>query len=338
MNADQFKINTRYLLSSQDLLSAENHLRQNAERLEISDVDALIRAMKSLSTKNLMDETTRAKMCRLCTKYPPSDSIQIALEDISALFALWESRDNESMKIPADIFYAKTVPLPNIELTITYDDNNHECVMFSIFDGWQGVVDSFLSNDPSLKQKSAIIGMMRIKSTDQNAEIIIPIILNKDNKIILIRRYGWNILTSPNKFSAMEFTFSIACVERELYFYLKAWYSIQIAMLHPQIKEVIINDKTSESIAIPKPQSKKKKKRSIKYIKHRIVDNGSITSVVNSLKTKMTRHTLSWYVIGHWRHYKSGKNTFISGYWKGPLRDLKRNIDAGRNRIIDTHE
>lgn len=76
MNADQFKINTRYLLSSQDLLSAENHLRQNAERLEISDVDALIRAMKSLSTKNLMDETTRAKMCRLCTKYPPSDSIQ----------------------------------------------------------------------------------------------------------------------------------------------------------------------------------------------------------------------------------------------------------------------
>lgn len=27
-----------------------------------------------------------------------------------------------------------------------------------------------------------------------------------------------------------------------------------------------------------------------------------------------------WPVIGHWRHYKSGKIIFIKPYWKGPKR------------------
>ena len=45
------------------------------------------------------------------------------------------------------------------------------------------------------------------------------------------------------------------------------------------------------------------------------------------------RHTLVWYVIGHWRNYGSGKRVFIQPYWKGALRNLKMSLD-GRDREI----
>ena len=32
--------------------------------------------------------------------------------------------------------------------------------------------------------------------------------------------------------------------------------------------------------------------------------------------------------------YSNGTKVFVKGYWKGTLRNLKQNIDKGRNRII----
>lgn len=34
------------------------------------------------------------------------------------------------------------------------------------------------------------------------------------------------------------------------------------------------------------------------------------------------RHTMSWYVIGHWRKIGEDKKTFVKGHWRGPLRDM----------------
>ena len=50
---------------------------------------------------------------------------------------------------------------------------------------------------------------------------------------------------------------------------------------------------------------------------------------------KINRKCLCWYVIGHWREYKNGNKIFIQGYWKGALRNAKKNYDDGRERIID---
>ena len=49
-------------------------------------------------------------------------------------------------------------------------------------------------------------------------------------------------------------------------------------------------------------------------------------------------HTITcpaWYVVEHNRIYKNGKNVWIDGYWKGALRDVKRNLDEGKERRIE---
>ena len=113
---------------------------------------------------------------------------------------------------------------------------------------------------------------------------------------------------------------------------MKAWYGIQIALLHPQIKSVFQNPST---IAVS-PQGTKKKhkrgKRKTVYVKRHVINADDL--VRTTAGASVERHTLVWYVIGHWRTYKnSGKKIFIKPYWKGPLRELKQNLDE-RERVI----
>ena len=110
---------------------------------------------------------------------------------------------------------------------------------------------------------------------------------------------------------------------------LADWYAIQMLALHPTMREVF----SSPRVAPLRKENKnrKKKQRVAGFIRTHYISEADIEQKCGR---DFERRTMAWYVIGHYRHYKSGRKKFIKGYWKGPLRDAKRNLDEGRERII----
>lgn len=115
---------------------------------------------------------------------------------------------------------------------------------------------------------------------------------------------------------------------------LKAWYGIQLSLLNPIIKErcerISTNTVQIESVhAAPK---KKDQYRRVRHYYNLIGDN--VTKIVDGECRHNHRHTMSWYVIGHWRTYSNGHRVFVKGHWRGPLKEMKSGGEL-REREID---
>ena len=111
--------------------------------------------------------------------------------------------------------------------------------------------------------------------------------------------------------------------------WLAIWYVIEIALLHPQIREAIPSPKREAKTVW---KGKRRNKRTTTYVRKHYIRKNAVTEAIGG--GKRTRRTLAWYVIGHWRHYKDGHTVFIKGYWKGALREMHQNVDEGRDRTI----
>ena len=107
-------------------------------------------------------------------------------------------------------------------------------------------------------------------------------------------------------------------------------------LLNPVIKEHLFVQGKKEKlrskndvIAGVDSDDNKSRKRKAKYVRYK-----DISDVILKSDVIRKQHTLCWYVIGHYRHYQNGRKVWINGYWKGPLRELKKNLDEGRERIL----
>lgn len=114
----------------------------------------------------------------------------------------------------------------------------------------------------------------------------------------------------------------------------RAWYAIQISLLNPLCEEftrtttVPVQDRGSGNKKSKKPQKKK-------YIKRLYIDIDKMEELeICSEKTKHKYKKPVWWVLGHWRQYKSGKRVFIKGYWKGVQRETK-NAEPREREIVD---
>ena len=143
-------------------------------------------------------------------------------------------------------------------------------------------------------------------------------------KSLVIMRYEGQLMIDPPSDEAVRI--------------LKAWYAIQLSLLNPVIKERC--EKIAESVDGVQMENvsthRSNKKTSQKRIRHYynlIGDN--VTKIIDGDCRHNHRHTMSWYVIGHWRTYKDGHQTFIKGHWRGPLRAAKSSSEL-REREIDT--
>ena len=79
----------------------------------------------------------------------------------------------------------------------------------------------------------------------------------------------------------------------------------------------------------------RERKRVVRYVRKHYITADDVDEVLYGKGHRdFERKTMAWYVIGHWRQYQNGTRKFIKGYWKGPLREMKRNFDGGRLREI----
>lgn len=225
--------------------------------------------------------------------------------------------------IPNDIFIANTIPLPDFCFVMDiYDEQytkliNEFVIRFLFHEGQLFII----FNDT---QQRKIITAVKLKNMDDEHLII-------DDSIVFCNRAHDPLFKRADYKAAIK-TMTLAIANHML----AEWYAVQVLLLNPVIKERIFTQGDKKKLRVNDSAiigldttSKKTRKRKAKYIRYKNIDQDLFKS-----KVLRKQHTLCWYVIGHYRHYQNGRKTFVHGYWKGPLRELKKNLDSGRERII----
>ena len=285
--------------------------------------------MENAKNNHIAPKAERERIVEGLNKSNPSDVIIIDEDALSELCEMWcnDADDAQNKGVPSDILFSKNVALKDFDLTIKSNNKSDLKIRFCVFDDYINQVDSSGDDFLSLvgcvcqdKKGTKLIYPFYIKKGDNR---IIPFLFCVDDRIDKIAR---------RLEETMNEHFSESTTNKCLIF----WYSIQLALLHPTIKEVFSHPK--ESLVFNKKSvNKDGKRRTTKNIRQHTIKAEDVKMAIDK-KKEYNRKTLSWYVIGHWRKYKSGKKIFVQGYWKGALRELKRNIDDGRERVIDPTE
>lgn len=248
-------------------------------------------------------------------KYPATDTVRIDHKtDIELYQTLIDKNVNTIAQAPSDIFYADTVPLKDIEIEIDERDATFSCgkgmvnrYRVIILDDLHGIHEAEVADVGYL--------MVYIPNTKKIA-FMVSLAVQKGNNHIF-----------PASACA------IANIPIMANTYMTTWYAIQIALLHPKIK--LLFDRPMKVPIHGKSQGSSRQ-RKVKYVKVHNLRVDDIKNITHEPGT-INRKCLAWYVIGHWRQYKTGKKVFIQGYWKGKLRDLKRNLDE-RERVIEPND
>jgi hypothetical protein len=116
---------------------------------------------------------------------------------------------------------------------------------------------------------------------------------------------------------------------------LETWYGIQIALLHPLVKDVFSKPRTVP-LNTGSAKAKNCGKRRVRYVKKHVINPGQIEKALCG--GGAVRHTLVWYVIGHWRKFADGRKVFIKPYWKGALREIKRSMTDREREIAQVSD
>ena len=233
----------------------------------------------------------------------------------ATLRSLWAKPD-EDKAVPSDLFYANTIPLR--DFAIQNDLARFEFNMYDIPLEWSvdwvdGHMDVFME--------------VSIVALDRDLKIVSTIGGVQGGDII-------TIISSKAIVNGKEENIRNVDVSRGVYDVTKKamgiWYGVQVALLHPTIKEVFSHPHTIKE-RIPKEERKNYGHKIYRYVKQHIISNDDVNTIIHG---KFQRHALVWYVTGHWRKCKSGKITFIQGYWKGALRETKKADVRERELVV----
>lgn len=287
---------------------------------------------KNTNPVKLCEETLNEYCLYRINSSHPSDYISLTSKEDDFLIDLWETT-KENVTIPSDLFFAKTSPLKDCIISVDERDIGGIVCKYRVvvFDDYESTVDVVKQN-----KIGGVVGAV-YQIIDQEG-------LNIDKAffIPIAIEHGANCLGSP---SVGYFNRQIAeyCLKdytegkigQLVISLMETWYGIQIALLHPAVRDVFKYPQISKEPSEPKSRSKRQRKT--KYIRKHFLTVDKLEAVSNSHETrKINRKCLAWYVIGHWRTYKNGTTTFIMPYWKGVLRHIKQNVDGDmRQREIN---
>lgn len=294
-----------------------NGMARRAKENNISKNNSALNAIGIV----FLPEDENAKLLQNLNTSKPSDSIDLDLNSLMALTELWSQSAKGVEGIPSDLFFANTIPLRDCCINIQTKNASYDHYRFVVFSDFEDRI-----RDAGEWDYAEVANLIYRRG---NADLIFPILTVHGVNRLMIGEIGYRSLPKSarnnlSKHITMQDILSMAT------FVIQAWYGIQIALLHPVVKSVFNKPRTE---TVKTTSTKHCKKRRTAYIKRHVINAEDIKMAITS--ASIERHTLVWYVIGHWRTYKSGCKVFVQPYWKGPLRIIKRNIDD-RERIIIT--
>ena len=284
-------------------------------------------ALNDLMMKALSDEESDEVWSHIAASHP-SDVIKLTGEQDSQLIRLWE-KSTDDVTIPSDLFFAGTIPL--MDCRIVVDETK------SVIDGkvvsyrvviFPDYAEQLRTVEPDIPVNVGAI----VNDPTHGAYSFIPIYIVKGVDTLMFINVGYHNLPK-NYIKHAEQTISIQDVSQMCVAFLETWYGIQIALLHPNVRDVFRHPRTTID-RINSIGTRGKRKNRVKYIKEHIINSDELETAIFGGDKSHTRHALVWYVIGHWRAYANGVKTFIKPYWKGPLREMKMTFED-RTREID---
>ena len=240
------------------------------------------------------------------------DEITLDETGVDKLISLW--RGDEYKNVPADLVHDKIIPM--IGCAIKYNNKTYKIVTRMVdFDEDN---DEFYISESDDDDETSSAGYLEVRYS--NGYTAIKKIRYADNRKWL-------------------YMIDAGIDEEDSNKVLKAWYGIQLSLMHPIIKAGV--EKHCRLDSMPATESTNqthiKKEKTERYIRHYYKITGDDFTKILTDKYHCRhnhRYAMSWYVIGHWRKYKNGHQTFIKGYWKGPLKDVY-STEARRKRDID---
>lgn len=287
-------------------------------------------ALNNYPVSYLTEEENRRLWQSIC-KTKPSDMISLKGKDDDALCELWKRGcSNNLVKngyIPSDLFFAGNIPL--LDCAITVDERDKDKVNGQVCDYRVVVFEDYRERLKEANGDAIEVGAVVI--TKNSRSMLIPMMVCEGIDTILIGEIGWHNVPAVQRENTKRHV-SKQDMATMAYAHLVTWYGIQVALLHPTVRDVFQHPKT-ERVYNPDTRKGGKHKRITRYIKRHIVNAADIKAAVYGPGREFTRHTLVWYVIGHWRHYADGRKVFIQPYWKGALRELKMNLDDREREI-----
>ena len=265
-----------------------------------------------------------------------SDIINLDSNCDAVLTGLWKKHvktPKNTPSIPSDLFFAGTIPLRDCDIVVDADNPAEDTKSYrvAIFEDYG---ETMRVAGDEVAMVGAIVKKLPVAKYNHgtDAKLILPIYVVRGRDYIIIGPVGYKGMPEPVR-NHMASGLAFPTILDWVGCMMDTWYGIQIALLHPQIKEVFQNPVKTVVENDTKVSKGKKKKNRVKYIKRHVVNKDELDKLMlGDEKTPFTRHTLAWYVIGHWRKYNDGKKVFIQPYWKGVLREIK--AGAERERVI----
>jgi len=309
--------------------SAKDMLKDYETLLELKGVEQKDIAIYDMEVPYMSDKDT-ADIIKEVDKSQPSDKICITNVEDQQLIDLWKS-GTKMNGIPADLFFANSIPL--LDCRIVVDERPKGGIIISyrvvIFEDYPKKIEIAGMNE------SVIVGAVLIPITGRKGEFLIPLVVVKGVDRLAIAPIAFKDTSETfkkdfkSKIRNGEFIDSINS-------FIGTWYGIQIALLHPDVKEVFQKPQEIRDYDSPKNNSNGNKKPKLRYIKKHVINKDDLEKRIyeTSGSPKRERKVLLFHVIGHWRTYKNGKKIFIQPYWKGKLRNVKGLVEEREREIV----
>lgn len=263
----------------------------------------------------------------------PTDIIRLGRREDQQLMALWESpiKKNHEGKlgIPTDLFLCGTVPLMDCKITVDERDVDENGAIISFR------VKIFEDYETRLAQceEGAVATVGAIETYANDTGVVTCLGVGREGNIMgfldSVHRCG-------KQWKPVSNIVELSVAQQLVFLCLETWYGIQIALLHPVVKEVF----RAPRMVVEKTNTTKKssqRKQKVKYVKEYVLNQEELDKLIygeRTAKQAITRHALLWYVIGHWRTYANGKKVFVQPYWKGALRATRLTETREREIII----
>lgn len=312
------------------------------------------------------EENARTLFNGIDMKVKPTEYIKF-----DSNYEAWRFLERVGSHANPDIIISRQIPVPTLEIKLEVDKRKLDITMafkdpLEIMKLQTKILDGDYIIDPT---NLPVIGAVHLKrnyhpSDDMKYTAHIPIIMNylwDEERFVIyamdaVRMEGHTIelvMDSfhglmlgdkygivPDSFSSLvnmsydEITVEVTNAYKIAHNMVGVWYAVQIALLNPICTEYTKTEMvpSQESFTSNKKQKKPPKK---KYIKRLYIDADKMDEI--GICTEQTKHKYTkpiWWVMGHYRTYKSGKRVFIQGYWKGALRELK-NAEPREREIVD---
>lgn len=327
---EQFKAQMFYIAGQQKQLSPKEYVKTMDEIRRLNHVTEENTAMQRYPVAYLSDEEN-AEMWRDICRTKPSDHISLKTKDDEALCELWKKGCSlEKGRIPSDLFFAGKVALHDCKIIVDETDQPGGLICeyrVTVFPDYQ---DRIREAEGLPAYVAAIVLEQGGRST------FIPIMVTEGVDYIGIGACSHHNVPAAQLEESKKHA-TMQDIGNMTYAYMATWYGIQIALLHPTVQEVFRHPRM-EKTASTEPRKGGKHKRVTRYVKKHVINADEIRKAAGGSGQEYTRHTLVWYVIGHWRHYASGKKVFIQPYWKGAMRHLKMDLEGREREIIIQEE